>query len=148
MEIPLQKKKDREFVIVVGCGRLGANLANTLSEHGSSVTVIDKAPSAFRKLSPSFGGILMVGDAMATDVLIEAGIDKASAVVSVTNRDNTNILVAQMAKEMFQTPQVIARLYDPERECVYNEFNIETIFPAVLSAKEIDKLLDREGGVE
>lgn len=134
-------KKNVGYVIIVGCGRLGANLANTLSDSGKSVAIIDKNPDAFHKLSPSFGGIAVTGDATEMAVLNDMEIEKATAVISVTNNDNTNIMVAQLAKEVFNIGQVIARLYDPERECVYREFGIDTICPAVLSAKEIDKLL-------
>lgn len=129
------------YHIIVGCGRLGANLANTLSDGDTSVLVIDKDTDSFRKLSPAFTGQIMEGDATEYHVLVEAGIKEATAVVSVTNNDNTNILVAQIARELFNVPHVIARLYDPERECVYHEFGIDTICPAVLSAKEIDRFL-------
>lgn len=134
-------KKNNGYIVIAGCGRLGANLANTLSDGGKNVIIIDKNPDAFRKLSPSFGGIVMTGDATEILVLNNAEIEKATAVISVTNNDNTNIMVAQLAKEEFNIGQVIARLYDPECECVYREFGIETICPAVLSVKEIDKLL-------
>jgi trk system potassium uptake protein TrkA len=129
------------YTVIVGCGRLGANLADRLSEEGESVTVIDTDRDAFRKLSPSFSGITIHGDATYLNVLHEAEIERATAVVTVTNNDNTNILVAQLAKKLFDIKHVIARLYDPERELVYKEFNIDTISPAVLSMKEIDKLL-------
>ena len=142
-------KKNDDYTIIAGCGRLGANLANTLSDSGKSVIIIDKNPDAFRKLSPSFGGIVMTGDATEMAVLHNAEIEKATSVISVTNNDNTNIMIAQLAKELFCIGQVIARLYDPEMECVYHEFGIATICPAILSAKEIDKLLgipEEEGG--
>ena len=83
----------------------------------------------------------MTGDATEISVLNDAEISKATALITVTNSDNTNILVAQLAKEMFNIERVIARLYDPECECVYQEFGIDTICPAVLSAREIDRLL-------
>ncbi|MCL1894556.1 MAG: TrkA family potassium uptake protein [Holophagaceae bacterium] len=134
------KKKD-SYIIIAGCGRLGANLANTLSALGENVIIIDQNQGSFRKLAPSFGGITMTGDATEIAVLDNAGIKKATAVISLTNKDNTNIMVAQLAKKMFNIEQVIARLYDPECECVYREFGIETICPAVLSMQEIDKLL-------
>ena len=135
-------KKKEDFTIIVGCGRLGANLANTLSREGGSVLIIDKDKEAFRKLSPMFDGIALTGDATLTATLHDAQIEKAAALVSVTNYDNTNILVAQIAKEEFNIPHVMARLYDPERECVYREFNIDTICPSVLSLEEIHKLLN------
>ena len=138
---PGARRRTKGFTIIAGCGRLGADLANTLSDDGGNVTIIDVDSDAFRKLSPSFGGIAMTGDARDISVLTDADISKAATVISVTNKDNTNIMVAQLAKEMFNIGRVIARLYDPECECVYREFSIDTICPAVLSAKEIDKLL-------
>lgn len=135
-----------DYTIIVGCGRLGATLANTLSNKGKNVVIIDRNEEAFRKLPASFGGIAMVGDATEEQILTEANIQKASTVVVVTNNDNTNIFVAQIVKEMHHSLHVIARLYDPERECVYHEFGIETICPAVLSAKEIGKLLNMQEG--
>lgn len=129
------------YTIIIGCGRLGANIANTLYNDGGSVMIIDENEDAFTKLPPSFGGMTMTADATEIAVLHDAEIEKAFAVISVTNNDNTNIMVAQIAKELFEIEHVIARLYDPERECVYREFGIDTICPAVLSAKEVDKLL-------
>ena len=129
------------YIIIVGCGRLGANLANTLSNNGENVIIIDRDQDAFRKLSPSFGGITVIGDATEITVLDQAEIERAKAIVALTNNDNTNIMVAQLAKELFNIGEVIARIYDPERECVYLDFDIETICPAVLSMKEIDKML-------
>jgi len=134
-------KANKLYTVVIGCGRLGANLANTLSDEDGNVLIIDKSKDAFRKLSPSYGGLTVVGDATDLGVLQEAQIHKADVVVAVTNNDNANIMVAQIARELFQIDRVIARLYDPERECVYREFGIDTICPAILSAKEIDKIL-------
>lgn len=137
------KQEYENYIIIIGCGRLGANLANTLSDGGGNVLIIDKNKDSFRKLSPSFGGLSVIGDATDIDVMQEAQISNASAVIAVTNNDNANIMVAQIAREMFNIKRVIARLYDPEREYVYQEFGIETICPAVLSAKEIDKILSQ-----
>jgi trk system potassium uptake protein TrkA len=137
----LTKSKDEKYTIIVGCGRLGANLANTISDRGENVAIIDGNKKAFRKLAPSYDGDFRVGDATEINVLVDADIEKATTVVSVTNNDNTNIFISQLAREMFKIQHVIARLYDPDRECVYKEFGINTICPAVLSAKEIDKLL-------
>ena len=139
---PMLQKRKKNYTVIAGCGRLGANLANRLSEKGENVLIIDSNINAFRKLSPSYSGISLVGDATYINVLHDADIEKSTAVVSVTNYDNTNILVALIAKELFGIEHVIARLYDPERECVYREFNIDTISPAVLSMKEIDRFLD------
>ena len=143
MKIQINKQKNENYTIIIGCGRLGANLANTLSDSGEDVLIIDKNKDSFRKLSPAFGGLTLNGDATDLDVLQEAQISNATAVIAVTNNDNANILVAQIAREIFHIERVIARLYDPEREYVYREFGIDTICPAILSVKEIDKILSR-----
>ena len=140
-DIKLFGGKKKDYTVIIGCGRLGANLASALSDEGSDVMIIDRDRDAFRRLSPSYGGLSVVGDGTDLDALRAAEIHKATAVIAVSNRDNTNIMVAQMARELFHVDNVIARLYDPERESVYQEFGIKTICPAVLSAKEIDKLL-------
>lgn len=132
----------KHYTIIIGCGQLGASLANTHSDGGASVLVIDSDPKSFGKLSATYGGITLVGDGTEMQLLADADIKLASAVVAVTNNDNINILIAQIAKEHFRVPHVIARLYDPERKCVYQEFGIETICPAVLSANEIDRILN------
>ncbi|WP_349672793.1 TrkA family potassium uptake protein [Lacrimispora sp.] len=144
MKIQINKQKNENYTIIIGCGRLGANLANTLSDNGEDVLIIDKNKEAFRKLSPAFGGLSLNGDATDLDILQEAQINNATTVIAVTNNDNANILVAQVAREIFHIERVIARLYDPEREYVYHEFGIDTICPAILSVKEIDKILYKQ----
>jgi trk system potassium uptake protein TrkA len=133
--------KKNTFTIIVGCGRLGANIAGTLSDAGGSVTVIDNDERSFRKLSPSFGGLIITGDGTDLSVLADAQIAKATALVAVTDRDNANIMTAQIAKAMFGVPHVVARLYDPDRACVYEDCGVETISPVLLSTKEINKIL-------
>lgn len=136
-------KKPDDFIVIIGCGRLGANLANTLSNHNGNVLIMDTTKDSFRRLSADFGGLAVVGDGIDLDALKNAQIEKASVVIAVTNDDNTNIMIAQLARDMFHVKRVIARLYDPERESVYQELGIDTICPAVLSAKEVDKFLEQ-----
>lgn len=138
------RKKD-DYIIIVGCGRLGANLASTLSDEDGNVLIMDSNKESFRRLSSDFGGLSVVGNGTDLDALKNAQIEKASAVIAVTNDDNTNIMVVQLAREMFHVARVIARLYDPERESVYQDLGIDTICPAILSAKEVDKLLEKCG---
>ena len=130
-----------EYTIIVGCGRLGANLANALSDDGGNVLIMDRTRDSFRRLAPSFGGLSVVANGTDLDALQEAQIGNASTVIAVTNDDNTNIMVAQIARDLFHVDNVIARLFDPDRETVYQELGIKTFCPAVLSVKEIDKLL-------
>lgn len=137
-----ESKKEKSYTIIVGCGRLGANLAGELSNEGDNVLIIDADKNAFRRLASNFGGLSVVADGTDLDKLREARIENASAVIAVTNHDNTNIMVAQIARDMFGVKRVIARLYDPDSETVYRKLGISTICPSVLSAKEIDKLLE------
>ena len=103
--------------------------------------MIDEDKNSFRKLSPNYGGMVIQGDATEISVLKRAEIKNATSVIAVTNHDNTNVMVAQLAKELFHIDNVIARLYDPDRECVYRELQIDTICPVVLSTRKVDQLL-------
>ncbi|MDR2091578.1 MAG: TrkA family potassium uptake protein [Clostridiales bacterium] len=136
------KDKDDGYTIIIGCGRLGAGLANNLSDDGRSVLVVDKDNDAFKRLSPSFGGLTLNGDATEIRVLSEANVEKASSVVAVTNSDNTNLLVAQLVKDRYGAKNVVARLYEPERACICIDAGIKTICPSVLSANAINELLN------
>lgn len=135
------KKKSEDYTVIIGCGRLGANIANTLSDSGKNVLIMDADKDAFHRLSPNYGGLSVVADGTDFEALREAELGKATSVIALTNHDNTNIMVAQMARHLFHVKQVIARLYDPQRENVYKKFGIDTFCPAVLSAREIDKIL-------
>ena len=138
--------KDSGYTVIIGCGRLGASLANAISDKEASVMMVDRDERAFRKLGTAYGGLTMTGDATDIAVLRSAEIERADTVVSVTNDDNTNIMVAQIARNVYHIPNVICRLYDPEREIVYKEFGIDTICPTVLSTREIDRLLGKAKG--
>lgn len=138
----LLQKNHNDYIIIVGCGRLGANLANTLSDDNGNVLIMDTSKDSFRRLSSDFGGLSMVGNGTDLDALHNAQIEKAAAVIAVTNDDNTNIMIVQLAREMFHVSRVIARLYDPDRESVYQDLGIDTICPAILSAKEVGNLLE------
>ena len=109
---------------------------------------MDTESSSFRRLASNFGGLSVVGNGMDLDDLRDAEIQKASTVIAVTDHDNTNIMVAEIAWDLFHVDKVIARLYDPERESVYQELGIDTICPAVLSAKEVDRFLESTGEEE
>lgn len=141
MKLFESKNKD-PYIIIIGCGRLGADLANSLSNEGENVLIMDEKKESFRRLSSNYGGLAIVGYGTDLDKLREANIKQATAVIAVTSDDNTNIMIAQIAKKIFHVEHVIARLYDPDCEVVYRELGINTICPAVLSVKEIDKLLD------
>jgi trk system potassium uptake protein TrkA len=114
-------------VVVVGCGRVGTELAGTLEKSGHTVAVIDKNVTAFRRLPSSFAGQRVLGFGFDRDTLGEAGIERAGAVAAVTNGDNSNILVARIARETFGIERVVARIYDPRRAVIYQRLGIPTV---------------------
>jgi trk system potassium uptake protein TrkA len=135
-------KSNKTYTIIVGCGRLGASLANELSELNRDVIVIDRDKNAFRKLSPSYGGLTLIGDATDLNLLKKAEIEKAGTLIVVTNNDNTNIMIAQISKELYHVGQVITRVYDPERTYVYKNQDIETVSPLTLLKDKIKILIN------
>jgi len=114
-------------VVVVGCGRVGSGLAITLEADGHTVSVIDKQPRAFRRLPSDFKGGQIVGVGFDREVLKAAGIEKADALAAVTNGDNSNIVVARVAREEFQVERVVARIYDSRRAAIYERLGIPTV---------------------
>jgi len=134
-------RKGSSFAVIVGCGTLGASIANMLSDAGKGVVIIDNNPDAFSKLSDSFGGITIEGSSADIAILDEANLSAAAVLIAVTGSDNANIMAAQIAKELYGVKKVIARLYDPQREAVYREFGISTISPVVLSTREVSIIL-------
>jgi trk system potassium uptake protein TrkA len=124
----------RLYVIIIGCGRLGSYLANRLSHDGHSVVVIDLNDSALEALSAEYSGFRMEGDATEIALLKQAKIDKADFFIATTGDDNVNLMVAQMAKKLFQVPRVMARVFQPKREKVYLDLGIETVCPTSIAA--------------
>lgn len=114
-------------VIVVGCGRVGSGLAVSLEAQGHSVAVIDRRAEAFRRLAPEFTGARIVGVGFDRDRLLEAGVERAGALASVTNGDNSNIVVARVAREAFKVDRVVARIYDQRRAAIYERLGIPTV---------------------
>jgi len=123
------------FIFIVGCGRLGSFLANRLSSKGHSVVVIDIRDSAFDALSAEFSGFRMVGDATEFTVLKEAKIKEADVFIATTRDDNVNLMVSQIAKNIFHVPKVMARIFDPKRESIYKDFDIEAISPTLIAVE-------------
>ena len=114
-------------VVVVGCGRVGSELAGTLERAGHTVAVIDKEPRSFRRLPEGYGGQKIVGLGFDRDHLVEAGVAGAGALAAVTNGDNSNILTARIAREYFGIERVVARIYDPRRAVIYQRLGIPTV---------------------
>ena len=114
-------------VVVVGCGRVGSELAGLLENGGHSVAVVDKRKAAFRRLPTGFGGITVDGFGFDRDTLAEAGIERAGAFAAVTSGDNSNIMSARVARETFEVERVVARIYDPRRALIYQRLGIPTV---------------------
>ena len=114
-------------IVIVGCGRVGSSLALQLTEGGHSVAVVDRSTAAFDRFLEDWPGTKVVGFGFDRDTLASAGIERADALAAVTNGDNTNIIVARVAKETYRVPRVMARIYDPRRASVYERLGISTV---------------------
>jgi trk system potassium uptake protein TrkA len=113
--------------VIVGCGRVGAELADALGQRDFSVAVIDKQAAAFEHLHPGFEGKTFVGPGFDRGILEEAGIKEADVFIAVTNGDNSNIVCARIAKEHYGCKTVAARIYDPRRAQIYERLGIPSI---------------------
>lgn len=126
--------------IVVGCGRVGSQLATMLSVEGHNVTVIDRDEDAFRRLGSTFNGVTIKGLGFDEEVLDEAGIREADVFAAVTDLDNTNLMAAEVARKIFGVPHVVARLYNPQRERTYQQLDMDYVCGTTLVA---EKLLEK-----
>lgn len=117
----------RMHVVVAGCGRTGSGLATTLETLGHTVAVIDRTERAFRRLPNGFAGQKLTGFAFDRETLLSAGLERAGAFAAVTSGDNSNIVSARIAKETYQVPSVVARIYDPRRAVIYQKLGIATV---------------------
>ena len=135
--------------IIVGCGRLGSTVAKRLDSLGNEVAIVDRKRDAFRRLGTGFTGKMITGVGFDRDVLRDAGICETSAVVAATNGDNSNILVARVAREMFGAERVVARIYDPRRAAIYERLGIQTVATVSWASKRVFQLiLPQQGEVE
>ena len=132
-------------VIVVGCGRVGAGLAADLDAAGHSVAVIDRAPRAFRRLPEAFSGSTHHGVGFDRDLLVAAGAEEADAVAAVTNGDNSNIVVARVAREAFGVERVVARIYDPTRAQIYERLGIPTVPTSQWTVDQVLRHIEPDG---
>ncbi len=131
-------------VIVVGCGRVGSELATRLSLEGHSIAIIDKHPAAFRRLTDKFTGRTVEGLGFDREHLELADIKKADALAAVTSGDNSNILTARIAKETYQVAKVVARIYDPRRAEIYQRLGIQTVATVTWTTDQaMRRLLDK-----
>jgi trk system potassium uptake protein TrkA len=135
-------------VIVVGCGRVGSRLALTLRQAGHSVAILDKNPAAFRRLPEDFEGRTVAGFGFDRDHLEQAGVKEAGALAAVTSGDNSNILSARIARETYEIPNVVARIYDPRRAVIYQRLGIPTVATVTWTTDQVMRRLFPETSVE
>ena len=134
-------------VIVVGCGRVGSELAVALEKVGHTVAVIDKDRNSFRNLPPSFAGTTVLGFGFDREHLEQAGIEEAGALAAVTSCDNSNVLTARIARETYEIPNVVARIYDPRRAVIYQRLGIQTVATVAWTTDQVLRRLLPEQSV-
>ncbi|AUD64767.1 hypothetical protein BK011_03395 [Tenericutes bacterium MZ-XQ] len=126
----------RNKFIVIGSGRLGSNIATTMSEHGEDVIIIDAQDDSFRKLQESFSGYQVVGDATDLSVLENSYIKHAKTVVITTDSDNVNIYLSHLCFYVYNVPRIFVRLSDTDKGKLLDGTNIKAIYPFNLSYDE------------
>jgi trk system potassium uptake protein TrkA len=127
-------------IIVIGCGRVGSELAMQLSEDGHSVVIIDKNRDAFRRLT-RFHGSTLLGSGFDRDILMKADASHADALAAVTSGDNTNILCARIARDTYDIANVVARIYDPQRADIYMKLGIPTVATSLWTTQQVKRWL-------
>ncbi len=129
------------YVIIAGCRKVGSSLALDLAQENHDVVVIDPDPARLSTLGTGFNGVTIVGLPIDEDVLRSAGVEQADALAAVTDDDNMNIMVSQVAREIFRVPIVVTRLYDPQREVIMGSMGLNTVCPTTLAVREIKSRL-------
>ncbi len=132
-------------VIIAGCGRVGSQLATLLSHEGHNVVVIDRDPASFERLERPFNGLTLAGIAFDLDILRDAGIEGCDAFIALTNYDNTNIMAAEIAVDVFKVPRVFARVYNPDKELTYRSMGIDYLSGSTLLAEAFHRELTWRG---
>lgn len=127
--------------VIMGCSRVGARLAEILSEDGCQVTVLDTDAASFKRLGQKFQGTALLGSGLDETALVKAGIDSADAFIAVTQGDNRNIMASQIARHIFKVPRVVCRIYDPLRRDLYSDLGLETISSTTVVAQMVKESL-------
>lgn len=129
-------------ILIVGCGKVGSQLANSLWADGHTISVVDRNKERFAQLDDEFSGFTVTGVPIDTDVLKKAGIEACDVLAAVTEDDNTNMMVSQMGREFFNVPKVLARIYDPRRKNVFSQFGLHTFCPTSITVDAIRAIID------
>ncbi|HLC04365.1 MAG TPA: TrkA family potassium uptake protein [Anaerolineales bacterium] len=135
-------------VIVVGCGRVGIELATSVAERGINVSIIDRDQDAFQRLPRGFVGETVQGDVMDLAVLQRAGIEAADGFAAATSSDETNLVAARIARDLFHIPNVVTRVYSPSHASIFARAGIQTVVSSSWSANRIEQLLRHPGLIE
>ena len=128
-------------IIVVGCGRVGSELAYRLFQKGHKVAVVDNRVGAFNNLHPDFNGRTIEGEVLNQGVLLRAGIEHADGLAAVTSSDTLNAVVAHLARSVFHTPNVVVRNYDSNWRSLFEVFDLQVISPSSWGAQRIEELI-------
>ncbi len=134
------------FILIVGCGRVGSTIAKRLLDQGHEVSVLDRDPLSHERLSrdqtlswEDAGGTFTVGTAMESEALVQAGIERADVLLAASSGDNTNVVVAQIAKRLYNIPKVVVRIADPARAAWYAEQGLLTICPTQVAIDMVEE---------
>jgi trk system potassium uptake protein TrkA len=128
-------------VVIMGCGRVGAQLASLLDRGGHKVTILDTDAYSFRRLPSDFNGTALIGNGIDEGALKRAGIEEADTFVALTQGDNRNVMAAQIAKHIFNVPRVVCRIYDPLRQELYSTLGLEAFSPTTIFAQMLKEKL-------
>ena len=131
-------------VIIVGCDRLGAELAYRLSKHEHEVAVVDLHRSSFVRLNKDFHGRTHEGDPLSQDVLLRAGIEEAESLIALTESEATNFIVGYAAKELYKVPQVIVRNFESASRVVCELMGLQAISAAIWGAEQLEEMLSHK----
>ena len=135
-------------MLIVGCGRVGSELAVSISQLGHDVTIVDMNPAAFDRLGSDFKGRTVQGISFDRGVLERAGIGNTDGFAATTSSDNANIIAAKIARDIFRVPNVVARIYNPNRREVYERLGLQTVASSSWGAQRIQQLLLHPGLVD
>ena len=133
-------------IIIIGCGRVGSQLALLLAQEKHDIVIIDKDANAFKSLGTSFNGVKLYGYGYDEEILKEAGIERCDALAAVTDLDNANIMACEVASKLYHVPRVVARVYNPESVSTFQELGLEYVFGTNIVAQTImDKIVQGHG---
>ncbi len=135
----------KDPIVIVGCGRVGIELAQSVARQGYPVAVVDSNPKSFDRLGADFRGRMVQGDALDQEALKRAGIENAHGLAAVTSSDSANIVTARLTRDIYHVAHVVARVFDPTRGPIYEKLGLQTIASSSWGAKRIEQLLLHPG---